>query len=102
MVYGGRGPSREEPNLLTSTFGTKILQDFWQFSINNCVNNCSNHGFCSYGYCTCEDGFYGYDCSNSSCPGDYCYYDEYTHEQARALFYLRVDYLFKQSTRHTQ
>jgi hypothetical protein len=82
MVYGGRGPGREEPDSLTSTYGTKILRDFWQFSVHNCVNNCSNHGFCSYGYCTCEDGFYGFDCSNSSCPGDYCYYDEYTHEQA--------------------
>ena len=32
-------------------------------------------------YCTCEDGYYGYDCSNTSCPGDYCWYHEYSHEQ---------------------
>ena len=27
----------------------------------NCQNNCSNHGTCHYGYCTCDDGWYGYD-----------------------------------------
>jgi hypothetical protein len=81
MVYGGRGPAREEPPRDSTTFGFTVKHDFWQFSIHNCINNCSNHGFCSYGFCTCEDGYYGYDCSNTSCPGDYCYYDEYTHEQ---------------------
>mmetsp|Transcript_27752 Transcript_27752/g.35909 ORF Transcript_27752/g.35909 Transcript_27752/m.35909 type:complete len:428 (-) Transcript_27752:1081-2364(-) len=49
MVYGGRGPAREEPYKLTNTFEFQVKQDFWQFSIHNCQNNCSNHGFCSYG-----------------------------------------------------
>ena len=81
MVYGGRGPKREEPSRDSTTFEFDVKWDFWQFSVHNCINNCSNHGFCAYGFCTCEDGYYGYDCSNTSCPGDYCYYDEYTHEQ---------------------
>ena len=72
------------------TYPTTVLDDFWQFSVHNCQNNCSNHGSCHYGYCTCEDGWYGYDCSNSSCPGDFCYYDEETHEQVRALGFGRL------------
>jgi len=81
MVYGGRGPAREEKARDDKTFDFLVKYDFWQFSVDNCANNCSNHGFCAYGFCTCEDGYYGYDCSNTSCPGDYCYYDEFTHEQ---------------------
>ena len=46
-----------------------------------CPSNCSFHGKCFYGTCLCDEGYYGIDCSNISCPGDYCYYDEQTLEQ---------------------
>merc|ERR1712195_308661 len=29
----------------------------------------------------CYNGFYGSDCSNVTCPGDYCKYDVDTHQQ---------------------
>lgn len=47
--------------------------------MTDCSSNCSFHGDCSYGYCSCHEGFYGLDCSNTSCPGDFCYYEETTH-----------------------
>ena len=58
MVYGGQGPVLETAWSVTRTAPTTILDDFWQYSIHNCVHNCSNHGTCSYGYCTCDDGWY--------------------------------------------
>lgn len=54
---------------------------FWQFNINKCPGNCSNHGSCKYGFCFCDNGYYGIDCSNTSCPGTFCYYDDITNEQ---------------------
>lgn len=33
------------------------------------------------GFCTCFDGYYGEDCSNTSCPGTYCYYDTSIFQQ---------------------
>ncbi|CAN0317973.1 unnamed protein product, partial [Ectocarpus sp. 8 AP-2014] len=47
--------------------------------MSECASNCSFHGDCSYGSCSCHDGFFGLDCSNTSCPGDFCYYEETTH-----------------------
>lgn len=49
--------------------------------VSDCASNCSSHGDCQYGYCSCHDGYYGLDCSNTSCPGDYCYYEETTRVQ---------------------
>eukprot|EP00850_Spirogloea_muscicola_P011004 SM000066S20479 [mRNA] locus=s66:617960:624215:- [translate_table: standard] len=28
-----------------------------------CLNQCSGNGFCNHGYCHCEEGWYGVDCS---------------------------------------
>lgn len=53
----------------------------WVWFRDVCPNNCSYHGDCFYGTCLCNEGYYGIDCSNISCPGDYCYYDEQTLEQ---------------------
>lgn len=53
----------------------------WYYNLYHCVNNCSNHGVCEYGFCYCDVGYYGVDCSNTSCPGTFCMYDEYSHEQ---------------------
>lgn len=53
----------------------------WQYNINRCPLNCSDHGTCIYGRCFCDNGYWGLDCSNTSCPGDFCYYDPVTHVQ---------------------
>ena len=60
--------------------------------IDRCPNNCSRHGSCYYGYCFCDEGFYGVDCSNVSCPGDYCYYHPDTHEQVSHCIPLRLSF----------
>ncbi|GAX85634.1 hypothetical protein CEUSTIGMA_g13049.t1 [Chlamydomonas eustigma] len=29
---------------------------------HSCLNQCSGHGECIYGYCKCHDGYFGYEC----------------------------------------
>ena len=73
--------TQEELEDMTSTKPMEIVGDFWVYSLDACPFNCSGQGDCINGYCFCHDGYYGLDCSNVSCPGDFCYYDENTHEQ---------------------
>lgn len=81
FMFGGHGPLEENLEQVHQTH--KVLEhgDLWAFNMHQCTNNCSDHGECRYGYCLCNSGYYGYDCSNTSCPGDFCYYDEITNEQ---------------------
>ena len=50
------------------------------------LKNCSNRGDCYYGFCFCDVGYWGEDCSNSSCPGTSCFYEEDTHDQVRFIW----------------
>ncbi|CAM9559913.1 unnamed protein product, partial [Heterosigma akashiwo] len=76
LMYGGVGPAEYTLADLSSTPEVEELSEFWQLGIHDCPSNCSDHGDCYYGFCFCDDGYYGVDCSNTSCPGDYCYYDD--------------------------
>jgi len=80
-LFGGIGHTDEYLPSKSTTYPTVVRSDMWRLGIHECVNNCSNQGVCEYGYCQCYDGYYGVDCSNISCPGDFCYYDEITREQ---------------------
>lgn len=61
---------------MNNTLNFMVLQDMWTLHMDHCLNNCSNQGTCTNGMCTCDVGFYGLDCSNITCPGSVCYYDE--------------------------
>ena len=81
FIYGGSGYTDNVIKNSISitndkTHETHVLDDFWMISMENCINNCSNHGLCNYGYCECDEGYYGIDCSNVTCPGSICYYDD--------------------------
>jgi hypothetical protein len=76
FVFGGFGYEREEKYHDSVTFAAASLGDLWQYDMSNCIKNCSLHGTCLAGNCRCDDGYYGQDCSNSSCPGSYCAYDD--------------------------
>ena len=74
-----------------------VKNDLWAFKIHKCPADCNHQGVCMHGHCTCFDGFYGIDCSNSSCPGDFCYYDEVTQIQVRLFYfslYRMTEYLY--------
>jgi len=75
IIYGGYGYPGIEGEKTDRTPPAQTMDDMWQLRIHDCPKNCSLHGQCSYGSCFCDDGYYGVDCSNSSCPGDFCYYD---------------------------
>ncbi len=81
LAFGGHGFDQDYLEQVGFTHPVEERGDLWQYRLHQCVSNCSMHGDCWYGFCTCHSGYYGLDCSNTSCPGDFCYYDEETHEQ---------------------
>ena len=66
---------------VTGSKNTSIIEDIWLYSLEKCPSDCHNHGDCIDGFCHCYRGYYGLDCSNLTCPGSICTYDEFTHEQ---------------------
>ncbi len=82
FMYGGRGYVEENPVSYSNTWMVHTKSDLWYYNIHNCINNCSNHGLCYYGFCLCNAGFYGQDCSNITCPGTFCSYDDFTFKQS--------------------
>jgi len=83
FLYGGLSyqnvniETGEHPNTpsLAETHKASVKDDLWILSIDDCPKNCSDQGTCSNGFCHCFPGFYGLDCSNETCPGSVCYYD---------------------------
>jgi hypothetical protein len=80
IMYGGTGYLTENPNSITTTWKTQALDDMWYFNLYHCINNCSSHGDCYFGFCVCWVGYYGEDCSNTSCPGTFCHNDPVTFD----------------------
>eukprot|EP00945_MAST-04E_sp_MAST-4E-sp1_P001023 g1023.t1 len=80
-VFGGAGYEDYVIPTLGEATPFQRLNKMWHWKQDACPNNCTGNGRCDYGYCTCSNGFYGIDCSNTTCPGDFCYYDPNTHEQ---------------------
>ena len=74
FMYGGSGYDTEYPKRADLSWPFKVLDDMWLYGFDNCINNCSFHGDCYFGFCQCDPGFYGVDCSNKSCPGTFCQY----------------------------
>jgi len=81
FLLGGLGYAEELLPTTRKTHETQVRADMWRLGVHECLNNCSSHGVCEFGFCYCHEGFYGTDCSNSSCPGDFCSYDNATHQQ---------------------
>ncbi len=81
LFYGGQAYTAVQSKSLNQSWPFYTQSDMWYYHLNHCVNNCSLHGDCYFGFCQCYSGYYGVDCSNVSCPGTFCYYDEISHEQ---------------------
>jgi hypothetical protein len=95
-MYGGMAYLQEQAVNLSFSYQSSVLSDMWYYNLNHCVNNCSFQGNCYFGFCFCDVGYYGVDCSNISCPGTYCYYDTKSFEQicvhACQAGYVHTDY----------
>ena len=71
--WTGKHPVTGVKNFTPESF---VIQDMWTFGMDLCPKNCSNVGDCRNGFCFCEPGYFGVDCSNTTCPGTSCHYDE--------------------------
>lgn len=81
LVFGGDRLPVEQAKSGATTWPTEVAGDLWTWQTSACPLNCSMHGSCLWGFCNCADGYYGADCSNTTCPGSYCRYDDFNHEQ---------------------
>ena len=80
-IFGGVGYDQTYLPSTSETRPSYVLSDMWRLGVHDCPSNCSWHGECNFGFCFCHPGYYGIDCSNTSCPGDYCFYDDDTNLQ---------------------
>jgi hypothetical protein len=101
IMYGGVGYLEEQPVTASQSWPTVVHDDMWYYNIFHCNNKCSGHGVCYYGFCQCYVGYYGEDCSNTSCPGTACYYDDYTHDQV-CLHACQAGYIHKGNDSYVQ
>ena len=77
VTHGGLDYSpKDNPQIAhTASPATMVRGDLWVLNMHNCAHNCSEHGVCTNGFCKCDPGYYGMDCSNVTCPGSVCEYD---------------------------
>jgi len=81
LLYGGERLLQEQTETLAVAYPTAADGQLWTWGRFACPRNCSGVGDCWYGHCYCYDGYYGIDCSNSSCPGTFCDYNNSIHVQ---------------------
>eukprot|EP00946_MAST-07B_sp_MAST-7B-sp1_P003683 g3683.t1 len=81
LMTGGMGPDKYQLSSLSFTSAFRTDFEMFAFKADKCMNDCSGRGDCLFGFCICYNGFYGIDCSNITCPGDFCYYDADSHQQ---------------------
>ena len=70
-LFAGAGYDDYKVKTLDQTYHSERRNYMWHWQQDRCPNNCSYNGACKFGYCICDNGYYGVDCSNTSCPGDF-------------------------------
>lgn len=65
-----------EVNLVVNNARKKNYNsELWILKFDDCnETNCVN-GYCNYGRCICNSGYWGTNCNNAYCSSSYCYYD---------------------------
>jgi hypothetical protein len=81
LLYGGEAMVVDYLPTPNASYPVATNGDLWAWSSQWCPFDCKGNGACVYGHCYCKDGYYGLDCSNKTCPGDYCRYDTLNHVQ---------------------
>jgi hypothetical protein len=57
------------------TRNIKYSNSIYFFPTDNCFDNCSGHGGCVLGRCTCNNGYFGDSCQYSNCPNSLVWID---------------------------
>lgn len=92
LTHGGIGYSTNSSNLADDVpAGRLVLGDMWVLNVHSCARNCSNNGVCTNGFCKCDPGFYGIDCSNFTCPGSVCQYDNDNAQHCTHCCFDKID-----------
>lgn len=50
LMYGGMAYAVDQPISLNFTYNSSVVSEMWYFNLYHCINNCSNHGTCFYGW----------------------------------------------------
>lgn len=69
----------------------RVLSDMYVLNMHSCAHNCSGNGVCTNGFCDCDPGYYGIDCSNVTCPGTVCEYDGDHNQHCTHCCYDSID-----------
>lgn len=87
LLLGGEVlPRRQEPHSSGRVTHATVVDprgELWGWNAQACPGECSARGDCVYGDCVCRPGWYGVDCSNATCPGDFVRYDDVSHAAYR-------------------
>lgn len=91
VTHGGISYTSPANNTYPSLNQARVHSDMWVLNMHNCAHNCSNHGICTNGFCECDPGYYGMDCSNITCPGSVCEYDSNRNQHCTHCCYDTID-----------
>ncbi len=74
----------EEPLLQSYLFNT--LENLYLIYFNNCGNNCNENGKCHYGFCVCDENFWGDICKNKLCPKSLNFFEDDFHIKQECIY----------------
>ena len=74
----------EEPLLKSYLFNT--LENLFLLKFNKCKNDCNKNGNCHFGFCVCDENFWGVECQSQLCPGGINFFEDDFHIKQESIY----------------